>query len=262
MSGYQLSGDAPKAYTHYLYPLMAPFTDELIRDARCEEGDRVLDVACGTGFVAKRIAAVSGVQCKISGLDLNEPMLNVARQEPGIEWYLGSVAEMPFPDKSFDVVLCQQGLQYFPDRQAAIREMARVLAPGGRLSLNVWGALERQPVILALGDAIKKFLGPTAAEWMTLAYSLNTAEELHSLARDAGLKQAKVRFETRTIRYPDAAALATGFMQATPAAGLFAALADDDKAKFGAHVAEQVKGYIDDAGLAVPQENHFLLAVR
>ncbi|MBL6458866.1 methyltransferase domain-containing protein [Belnapia sp. T6] len=262
MSGYQLSGDAPEAYTHYLQPFMAPFTDELIRDAHCSDGDRVLDVACGTGFVAKRITAVSGAQCKIVGLDVNEPMLNVARQEPGIEWHLASVAEMPFPDRSFDVVLCQQGLQYFPDRKLAMKEMARVLAPSGRLSLNVWGARERQPFIVALADAISRFLGSEAGEWIPLAYSLNTVEELHSLVQDAGLKDAKVRFETRTIRYPDAAKFAVGFIQATPAAGLFTALSEDDKAKFGAHVAEQLKGYIDDTGMAVPQENHFLSAVR
>jgi ubiquinone/menaquinone biosynthesis C-methylase UbiE len=262
MSGYQLFGDAPKAYTHFLHPFMAPYTDELIRDAQCKAGDRVLDVACGTGFVAKRVTAVSGVRCKISGLDVNEPMLNVARLEPGIDWYLASAAEIPFPDNSFDVVLCQQGLQYFPDRKVAMKEMTRVLAPDGRLSLNVWGARERQPFILALADAIGKFLGPEAGEWIPLAYSLNTAEELHRLVQDAGLKEAKVRFETRTIRYPDVAEFATGFIQATPAAGLFTALSDDDKAKFGAQVAENLKGYIDDAGMAVPQENHFLYAIR
>lgn len=262
MSGWQLSGDAPTTYTRFAIHLMEPWTDDLIQHGRCKTGDRVLDVACGTGFVAKRVNLATDAQCKITGIDVNEPMLNAARQEREIEWQLGSATAMPFSDGSFDVVLCQQGLQYFPDRLAAMKEMARVLTPGGRLSLNVWGSLERQPFIVALVDAMGKFLGREARKSLDLAYSLNTAAELHKLAKDAGLKEVEVRFEHRTIRYPDTAELAKGFIQATPAASLFAALPDEEKTEFGAHVAAGLKDYVDDAGMAVPQENHFLYAVR
>src|SRR6516164_6731766 len=108
---------------------MEPWTDDLIRSAGCRDGDRVLDVACGTGIVANRVSLASGKLCSITGIDLNEAILNVARRNPLIEWHQGNVAEMPFAPDSFEVVLCQQGLQYFPDRPAAMREMARVLSP-------------------------------------------------------------------------------------------------------------------------------------
>jgi ubiquinone/menaquinone biosynthesis C-methylase UbiE len=144
VSGFQLSGDAPTAYTRFALKIVEPWTDDLILSAGCRDGDRVLDVACGTGVVASRVNLVSRKLCYVTGIDINEGMLNAARINPQVQWHLGSATELPFDAGSFDVVLCQQGLQYFPDRMAAMREMARVLAPGGRVCLNVWGALERQ----------------------------------------------------------------------------------------------------------------------
>jgi SAM-dependent methyltransferase len=122
MSGWQLSGDAPSLYNQFAIRAMEQWTDDLIRQANCKDGERVLDVACGTGFVTLRIKEVSGADCELTGLDMNEGMLNAARKNPGVNWQLGSATAMPFPDASFDVVLCQQGLQYFPDRQAAMNE--------------------------------------------------------------------------------------------------------------------------------------------
>jgi ubiquinone/menaquinone biosynthesis C-methylase UbiE len=106
----------------------------------------------------------------VTGIDLNEGMLSIARRNPNIEWHQGSATELPFGDGSFDAVLCQQGLQYFPDRAAAVKEMARVLSPGGRVALNVWGALERQPFHAALIEAIEKFLGAEAKSAFDLAF--------------------------------------------------------------------------------------------
>lgn len=133
-SGWQLTGDSPTAYTRCGHKVMEPWTDDLIRAAGCHDGDRVLDVACGTGIVANRIGPVTGKCCSITGIDLNEGMLSIARRNPQIDWRQGSATDLPFEPGSFEVVLCQQGLQFFPDRAAAMREMARVLSPGGRLA--------------------------------------------------------------------------------------------------------------------------------
>ena len=132
MSGYQLAGNAPAAYVRFASKILEPWTDDLIGAARCRDGDRVLDVACGTGVVASRVTLVSRKNCTVVGIDINEGMLNVARHNSTIEWHQGSAMELPFDAGSFDVVLCQQGLQYFSDRAVAMREMARVLVPGGR----------------------------------------------------------------------------------------------------------------------------------
>ena len=121
MSGWQLAGDAPTAYARYAVHILAPWTDELIIHGFCKAGDRVLDIACGTGIVASRVNFLSKAECKIVGIDVNEGMFNMARKNTLIEWRLGSATELPFEDGSFDVVLCQQGLQYFPDRPAGER---------------------------------------------------------------------------------------------------------------------------------------------
>src|SRR5215472_15384708 len=258
MSGWQLSGDAPTAYDRFALKVMEPWTDDLILAGGCRDGDRVLDVACGTGLVSGRISLVSRKFCAITGIDINEGMLSVARRNPQIEWHQGSATELPFADGIFDVVLCQQGLQYFPDRAAAMREMARVLVPGGRIALNVWGALERQPFHAAVIGGIGAFLGSEAKAAFDSAFSLNTADELRGLARDAGLQKIHVRFE----HHPVPAGLVALFMGATPVTAQFLALSDDRRQAFIAHVVERIAHYVDDAGLAVPQENHFLTAAK
>jgi ubiquinone/menaquinone biosynthesis C-methylase UbiE len=263
VSGFQLSDEAAILYEQYGQFAMGPWTDDLILSAGCKPGDRVLDVACGTGLVARRVNAASGATCRVTGIDLNAHMVSVARQQPAIDWHIGDVSAMPFKDGAFDVVLCQQGLQFFPDRRAAMQEMARVLAPEGRLSLNVWGPLERQAFFVTLFKAVGRFIGDDAAKTIASPYTLTTREELRELAVGAGFRKITVRFEQRTIRATeDIAQFANGLLQATPVASQFLALAHDQRMALVNHVADQLDGYVDDAGMAVPQENHFLFAVR
>ena len=140
--------------------------------------------------------------------------------------------------------------------------MARVLVPGGRLALNVLGALERQPFHAALISAVGTFLGADARAAFDPAFSLNTAGELRQLATIAGLGNLRVRFEQRTLRYPVTGRLVARFMGATPVTAQFMALPDDRRQVFVAHVVETLAGYVDDAGLAAPMENHFLTAMK
>jgi hypothetical protein len=109
-------------------------------------------------------------------------------------------------------------------------------------------------------DACAEFLGPETRATFDLNFSLNTNEELHRLASGAGLKNAEVRFEHRTMRAPDEYGM--GFVQAGPVAGNFLALSEENKQRFGAFIAKQLASYADDSGMAVPQENHYLTAVR
>jgi len=253
--------DFQSSYAKYAGKIMEPWTDDLIRQARCERSDRVLDVVCGPGTVASRVRKVIGTNCAVSGIDINEGMLTFARADNSVEWHHGSVEDLPFEDCSFDVVLCQQGLQYFTDRTKAMKEMARVLRPGGRMSVAVWGAIERQPFYLALEEGFSRFL-PEARNAYEQAFSLNTADELRNLAVSAGLSDARVRFEHRTIRHPSLEEFLDGFMRGTKVSGLYVVLPHEAKADFVKYVGGLLRGYVDDGGMAFPLENHFLTATR
>jgi ubiquinone/menaquinone biosynthesis C-methylase UbiE len=169
---------------------------------------------------------------------------------------------LPFDDNSFDVVFCQQGLQYFPDRAKGMSKMRRVLAPGGRLSVNVWGPLERQQFDTIFQEAVRAFFGPAAMAPTILGMSLNTHGELRKLATDAGLRDIRICFAHRTARYPDLGEFLAGWTQATPSAAQFRAFTDPMRDRFIAYLKERFESFVDDGGVAIPRENHYLLAMK
>ena len=198
---WQLGGDSAGLYERFLVPAVTlPWATDLVARAGVRAGERVLDVACGTGAVARVAAARVGTGGRVVGLDVNRGMLEVARSRPPagdeapIEWCEGSVLALPFGAGEFGVVLCQLGLQFFPDRPAALREMRRVLAPGGRLGASVYSELERSPAAHALSDARDRHLGEGASRAKRLEHSLASAGEVRTLLVDAGF--ADVRVET------------------------------------------------------------------
>lgn len=134
---FQVSGNAAEHYERYIVPtIFIPWSTDLLERAALQPGERVLDVACGTGVVARHAAQQVGSDGTVTGLDLNPVMLEVARTQAAssdavVEWHQGDAGALPFDDAAFDVVLCQQGLQFFPDKVKALREMHRVLVPGG-----------------------------------------------------------------------------------------------------------------------------------
>jgi ubiquinone/menaquinone biosynthesis C-methylase UbiE len=265
-SGWQLSGNAPEAYERYIIPaFMGEWAKDLVEVATVRGGERVLDIACGTGVVTRQAAAVTGVSGQIVGLDVNAGMLDMARQisppeGTAITWHEGNVTGMPFPDASFDVILCQQGLQYFPDRQAALREMARVLAPGGRLGLSVWRPLQRHPFFMALTEGLKHYVGEESAATLATAFTLGGRKELRTLIAEAGFQDVHVSLTVRLMRATSLGTFVPGYLEATPVAGAVAAL-DDSNRTFMLHdVAQRLASYMDDDGLAAPMECHVATA--
>jgi SAM-dependent methyltransferase len=165
---WQLSGNAAERYERVLVPaIFAPWAADLVSLADLRPGERVLDVACGTGVVARLAGERVGAGGQITGLDLNEGMLEVARSLPSpagaaaVVWVQGSALAMRLPDASFDVVLCQQGVQFFPDRPLALREMIRVLVPNGRVLASVWEG--PTPYATAMWNAVERHVGADAA---------------------------------------------------------------------------------------------------
>ena len=157
---WQMDASAPELYERYLVPaITSVWADDLLDRIGLERAESVLDVACGTGVVA-RLAEQRGHVGRLVGIDLNVAMLAIARQNSAsIEWIEGSALDLPLDSNSFDVVVCQLGLQFFPDRPQALKEMARVLRRGGRAGLSVYSAIERTPAEHAFVKALEKFLG-------------------------------------------------------------------------------------------------------
>lgn len=150
-SGFQVGRDAPSYYQALVGRFMTPFVDALV-SATVHAGDEVLDVACGTGFATRAAAAAAGSGARVVGTDLNPAMVALARTVPDtsgadLSWSEASALELPFPDGEFDAVICQQGLQFFPDPAAGLREMARVTRGGGRIGATVWGQPEESPYL-------------------------------------------------------------------------------------------------------------------
>jgi ubiquinone/menaquinone biosynthesis C-methylase UbiE len=261
---WQLRGSAPELFERYLVPAVtAPWAADLVAAADPPPGARVLDVACGTGIVARLAAERVGPTGHVVGLDLNPGMLAVARGLPPlpgapITWQHASAVALPFPAATFDVVLCQQGLQFFPDRPAALREMHRVLAPGGQLALSVYSAIAQNPATQALADALARHGAPQAAAIKRVEHAL--ADALHVLLTEAGFRDVAVRTATLTVRLPSPQAYVQIQLTATPLTAVAGTLDDTTRAALVQEVGLALRSYLGETGLAFPQEAHVAVA--
>jgi SAM-dependent methyltransferase len=200
----ELSTDAAVVYEQDFVPsLFGQWAPRLADAADVRAGDRFLDVGCGTGIVAREAALRVGPSGHVVGFDLNESMLAVAkRMHPEIEWRQGDAIQMPFEDESFDAVVSQFMLMFITDRVGVIKEMWRVLAPGGRLAAAVWMAFERSLGDVALAEIARRLIGDDAAEAFKAPYVLGDEDELVGLFHAAGITDAKVETREGSFFFP------------------------------------------------------------
>ncbi len=200
----QLSTDAAVVYEQDFVPaLFGQWAPRLADAADVRPGDRFLDVGCGTGVVAREAALRVGPGGRVVGFDLNESMLAVAkRMRPEIEWRQGDAIQLPFEDESFDAVVSQFMLMFVADRVGVIKEMWRVLAPGGRLVAAVWMAFERSLGDVALAKIARRLIGDDAAESFKAPYVLGDEDELLGLFHAAGLTDARVETREGSFFFP------------------------------------------------------------
>ena len=200
----QLTGSAAEIYEAFFVPaLFQEWAPQVADAAAIAPGHAVLDVACGTGVLAREVAGRVGQAGRVVGLDRNEGMLDVARRsEAAVEWQAGRAEAMPFEDGAFDVVVSQFGLMFFDDRPAALREMWRVLRPGGHLAVAVWDELAHSPGYAAMAELLLRLFGSRVAEELRAPFSLGDAAALRGLCGEAGIPQASVRTLQGTARFP------------------------------------------------------------
>lgn len=266
---WQMNTDGPETYERIMVPVwMADWVDDLLIAGNIGRGTRVLDAACGTGIVARRAVGVVGPGGRVAALDLNEGMLRVAERcardegAAGIAWHRSDITRMPFPDGEFDTVLCQQGLQFFPDKTAALREMARVLAPGGRLAVAVWGRAEKSPHVPVICEVFSNYFGKESTAMFDVACSLCDPAVLHDLVEDAGFSNIRIQAGIKIARHPSLSDFLPAYFSIFPIAEKIGAMPVEERNAMFCSIMTGLLPYIKDDGLAVPTEGIILSAEK
>jgi ubiquinone/menaquinone biosynthesis C-methylase UbiE len=256
---WQVTGSAAEVYEGQLVPaIFGPWAPRVVGLAALVAGERVLDAACGTGVVARLAAERVGPSGAVVGLDLNPGMLVVAASLPvtgaPVGWVQANAGRMPFPDGSFDVVCCQLGLQYFPDRPAKLAEMARVLTAGGRLVAMVWRSIDRSPGFAVLAEALDRHIGPAAGAIMRAPFGLGDEEVLRGLVEGAGFREVRVDRRAGEVRFGSARHFVVAQGAGSPLAGPVEAAEPAARAGLLAEVEAATEAWQSEAGLAFPIE--------
>ncbi|WFU74078.1 methyltransferase domain-containing protein [Bradyrhizobium sp. CB2312] len=261
-----MDASAPELYERYLVPaITSAWADDLLDRIAPAKEESVLDVACGTGVVARRLAGRGHVG-RLVGVDLNEAMLAVARAKSSeVEWTEGSALDLPLASHSFDVVLCQLGLQFFPDRPRALREMDRVMTPSGRLGLSVYSAIEHTPAAHAFVQSLDKFLGAESSRTKRAEHLSCNADEVGNWVRQAGFDRVDVESVTKQISFPSTLDYVRFQLTATPMAALLKDEDDSGRERMIAAIADDVASRLDSSMLAngrltFPQESFVVVA--
>jgi ubiquinone/menaquinone biosynthesis C-methylase UbiE len=246
------SGQPAVNYERYFVPAIgAPLGHDLVELAELGPGEDVVDVACGTGVVA-RLAAERVGGGVIAGVDVNPGMLQVARDVAGdtaIEWHEASAEALPLGDATFDVALCQMGLQFFPDRPRALAELRRVLRPDGRVILNVRGPTP--PAFAVLEQALRRHIGPEAGGFVATVFSVHDTGEVRGLVEGAGFTDAQARSERKTLTLPRAEDFLWQYVYSTPLADAASKLGKDARDELQQEVVTGWEPFAEDGALVV-----------
>lgn len=249
-----ISGSLPEIYERYLVaPLFRPFAQELLERAAIGQNVRLLDVACGTGIVARLARDVAGDSARIVGVDLSPGMIAMARSvAPTIDWRHGEAGHLPTGEgETFDIVSCHQGMQFFPDKPAAAREMRRVLTAGGRLAFATWLAIYDIPLMRDLQRVAERHLGP----FVDRRHSFGDPDRIRQLLAGAGFRNIQLDIVSRTIRL-DGGAEVFPRLNAMAVVGMNAAvnaMSDEQRARISMAIAAEsvdaVRAYVDGSQL-------------
>jgi len=250
-------GSIPENYDRYLGPLFFhPCADDLVTRLVRTPGIRVLETACGTGIVTERLARVLAPDGTLVATDLNEPMLAYAQQRTKlgahVAWRTADATALPFDTASFDAVVCQFGLMFYPDKALGVREARRVLKPGGQYLLNVWDTLERHPATLITHETVASFFPADPPQFFRIPHSLADPEPVKAWLREEGFPQVDVSVVEGTGTSPTAADAARAMIEGTPLYGAIMQRGPDLIPEIEAAVATKVAAQLGDRPVRAP----------
>lgn len=184
----QVNASGAEVYEAFFVPaLFEQFTEPVLDHARLAAGDRVLDVGCGTGIVARAARRLIGTSGHVTGVDPNDGMLAVARRaDPSVEWHHGVAEDLPYDDSAFTRIVCQFAAMFFVHPTVALQEMARVTTDGGSVTVATWAGLERTPGYDAMVSLVEDELGTAAADALRTPYALGELGQVQNLLSSIG----------------------------------------------------------------------------
>jgi ubiquinone/menaquinone biosynthesis C-methylase UbiE len=263
---FQLSDNAAENYEQISARyILGPWAQVLVSASELKSGEKILDLACGTGIVSRAAAEQLGVSGHITGLDTNPGMLKVAQKigikgSCPIEWVEGSACDIPLEDGTFDAVLCQQGLQYFPDQAKAISECYRVLRTGGRACFNIWAAAG--PYNEALARAIAMHIGDKEARQYRQSRDVPDAASLRQLFEDAGFSNVDVSVKEMLVWLPEIKKFAISHLDGSPISSALNALSEEAQGNLARDVAADIAAYANGDDVVVPDSIHLICATK
>jgi ubiquinone/menaquinone biosynthesis C-methylase UbiE len=262
-SGFQIAQQAAALYEQHTSTFMLPFAQAIIEAVDVRADSSVLDVACGTGFVSRIAATLVSGAGRLVGADVNPAMIAVAeeRHPNQVEWYVAPAHALPFDDSEFDVALCQQGIQFFPDPVAALRESRRVLRADGQIALTAWAPLSKNPYFEAQYESISSACGYEATRGFLNAVRSDGDSWLEAIAREAGLVHVELHTITSTTILPPMESYFAPQLASTPWGTLFSGVTATVQRRVVQEATEKLSGFLtSDETLMIPFVSHLLTA--
>ena len=214
-------GAIPENYDRYLGPVIfEPYAEDLVSRLKEKKLERILEIACGTGIVTRRLRDALPTTTEIVATDLNEDMFAFARRKfkngENVRWQQADASALPFPDDSFDAVVCQFGFMFVPDKPAAMREAHRVLSGGGVFLFNVWDSFSANPFAQISHTTIASSFDRDPPKFYEIPFSLHDSNLVHELLQNAGFEEIASFVETKRCRSSSAKEFATGLVRGNP----------------------------------------------
>jgi ubiquinone/menaquinone biosynthesis C-methylase UbiE len=266
-SDVRFRGDIPEVYDRYLGPLLfEPYAADLATRVAKLKPPTVLEIATGTGILTRQLLRALPGSTRLTATDLNEPMLEVARRKIGddsrVTWRQADALDLPFESGSFDAIVCQFGVMFFPDKTRGLREFRRVLRPGGHLSINLWGSLDENPHGRIAHTVIRDTFKIDPPAFYEVPFGLHDVAEIRALVSAADFDDIRIETVDLTGESPSAADAAIGLVRGNPCINLIMERGPDRVESIEADVSRILAERYGDHPLRIPMRAHVVSAVK